>query len=378
MRLRVRPYLMAGISIVAAGSIAIPPSVAPASHPPRHENVALAASTAPVNPLLKQPPPEYATAQAATALLPASAFSSTEAMTETLDVASAQVSALALPGLENAIITAYDVIMPWVDWGVNLGIYATQWIPVVNWFTPQISIFYYSLIRPMITSAVFNIAYWVGGTISFGQGLTNFFNDTVAAGIGFVNAEIDWLLSFLPPFPPFPPFFSSLAAQSTMEVMGARTAVQIPAGVGTAAEQVIDEEPEPTTPPVDQAEQTTPPAEPETPVAGEPGPSTVETDPTDVEPQQPVQAPADDTSDGEDVGDEDTEQDADAEETTDVDSDVDSEQPDIDSEDPGPDPQADNEPDNTPDTKNETTSDTKPDTTSDTKPDSSSGSGAEK
>lgn len=387
MRLRVRPYLMAGISIVAAGSIAIPPSVAPASHPPRHENVALAASTAPVNPLLKQPPPEYATAQAATALLPASAFSSTEAMTETLDVASAQVSALALPGLENAIITAYDVIMPWVDWGVNLGIYATQWIPVVNWFTPQISIFYYSLIRPMITSAVFNIAYWVGGTISFGQGLTNFFNDTVAAGIGFVNAEIDWLLSFLPPFPPFPPFFSSLAAQSTMEVMGARTAVQVPAGVGTApAEEVADEEP--ATPPVDQTEQTeqtTPPAEPETPVAEEPGPSTVETDPADAEPQQPVETPTDDTSDGEGLPDEDAEQDADADvdvdvdvdETTTGDTDVDSEEPDIDSEDPGPDPQADNEPDNTPDTKNETTNDTKPDTKNDTKPDSSAGSGAE-
>src|SRR3546814_11450124 len=61
-------------------------------------------------------------------------------ISETLDVASAQVSALALRGLESAIITAYDVIMPWVDWGVKLGIYATQWIPVVNWFPLQISI----------------------------------------------------------------------------------------------------------------------------------------------------------------------------------------------------------------------------------------------
>ncbi len=66
MRFSVRPYLMAGVGIVAAGTIAIPSSVAPPSHAPRQENVALAAHTQPANPLLKQPLPEYATAQAAT------------------------------------------------------------------------------------------------------------------------------------------------------------------------------------------------------------------------------------------------------------------------------------------------------------------------
>lgn len=363
MRLRVRPYLMAGIGIVAAGTIAIPPSVAPPSHAPRQENVALAAQTQPVNPLLKQPPPEYATAQAATALLPAAAFSSTEAMTETLDVASAQVSALALPGLENAIITAYDVIMPWVDWGVNLGIYATQWIPVVNWFTPQISIFYYSLIRPIITSAVFNIAYWVGGTVSFGQGLTNFFNDTVNAGIGFVNAEIDWLLSFLPPFPPFPPFFSSFAAQSTMEVMGARTAVQVPAGVGTALADDVTDEASPT-PLGDETEETPPQPGSEAPPVEESGQTPadpVDTEPADAEPQQPVETPTDDEGlPDEGLPDADAEQDADVEDTTDVDADLDAEQPDAETDDPGPDPEAGSEPDDKPDAKPDTTNDTKP------------------
>lgn len=285
MQFSVRPYLMAGVGVIAAGTIAIPASVAPPSPAPRHDSVALTAQTQPVNPLLKQPLPQLETAQAAAALLPAEAFASTEALTETLDVASAQVGALALPGLESAIITAYDVIMPWVDWGVNLGIYATQWIPVVNWFTPQISIFYYSLIRPIITSAVFNIAYWVGGTVSFGQGLSNFFNDTVNAGIGFVNAEIDWVLSFLPPFPPFPPFFSSVAASTVMEVVGARTALEIPAEAGTAltdaGEVPAGEDPQtPVTEPVEEQEPSTPETE-----AAEP-PTEVE-----AEPETPVDAP---------------------------------------------------------------------------------------
>ena len=364
MRFSVRPYLMAGVGIVAAGTIAIPQSVAPPSHPPRQQNVVLAAHTQPVNPLRTQPSPEYATAQAATALLPAAAFSSAEAMSETLDVASAQVSALALPGLESAIINAYDVIMPWVDWGVNLGIYATQWIPVVNWFTPQISIFYYSLIRPIITSAVFNIAYWVGGTVSFGQGLTNFFNDTVNAGIGFVNAEIDWFLSFLPPFPPFPPFFSSLAAQSTMEVMGARTAIQVPAGVGTALNEGTDQETPP--PPAEETEQTPPQSGSETPPAEspaeDPAPAPADTELEDLEPQEPVETPVTDgdpkdeegLDDGdlkdEDLKDGDIEQEVDLEDKSDVDADLNIEKPDTVQDDPGPDPKADSDPDNKPET----------------------------
>lgn len=370
MRFSVRPYLMAGVGIVAAGTIAIPQSVAPPVHAPRQENVALAAHTQPVNPLLQQPLQRYATAQAATALLPAAAFSSTEAMTETLDVASAQVSALALPGLENAIIAAYDVIMPWVDWGVNLAIYATEWIPFVNLLTPQISIFYYSLIEPIITSAVFNFAYWVGGSISFGQGLSNFFNQTVAAGVGFVNAEIDWFLSFLPPLPPFFP----LAAQSVMEVAGARTALQVPAGIGTEGDEVAEEEP--STAPADDAEQTAPqpettPAQPpaEEPVTDPAAP--LETEPEELEPQQPVETPVaevdpqeeDDLTDDDAELEIDAEQEVDVEDKTDIESDRESETttPDTVRDDPGPDPKTDSGPD----TKSDTKSDTKNDSGSD-------------
>lgn len=378
MRFSVRPYLMAGVGIVAAGSIAIPPSVAPPNAAPRQQNVVLAAHAEPVNPLLRQP--GFATTAAAAALLPADALTSTEAMTATLDAAAAEVSALALPGLESAIINAYDVIMPWVDWGVNLGIYATQWIPIVNWFTPQISIFYYSLIRPIITSAVFNVAYWVGGQISFGQGLANFFNESVDAGIGFVNAEIDWLLSFLPPFPPFPPFFSSVS-QSVMEVAGARTAVQVPAGVGVA---LADDEAEK---PAEPTDETTEPSQPETVTPGETAAETAPAD-TEVEPETPEtpKTPAD------------PEQTPVEETDTEPQDEVDSADPDAVPEDEDAEKELDEKPaDTKPDTDEDadadqdaditkpgtvqdgTKPDTKPDTKSDSKPDTKkdSGSGSE-
>ncbi|MGW0159069.1 hypothetical protein ACWDUN_07065 [Mycobacterium sp. NPDC003323] len=236
MRVRVRPYLMAGIAVVAAGSIALPQSVTPPGTPTvRQDTVALTAQTKSFDllpaALVATRPPTPGTGPTELPKLLAEALEAAPAVTPS--ASAPQASALALPVLGNAIIEAYDVIMPWVDWGVNLGIYATEWIPVVNWFTPQISIFYYSLIRPVITSAVFNIAYWVGGAISFGQGLSNFFNDTVAAGVNFVNAEIDWFLSFLPPLPPFFPL--SAASEAVMAVQGARTAVQIPAAAEAPA-----------------------------------------------------------------------------------------------------------------------------------------------
>lgn len=317
MRLRVRPYLMAGVAVLAAGSISLPTSVTPPSAPAaRHDSVALTAQTRSFDKLptalvtVRPPAPDEAPTEIPKLL--AEAFEAAPAAAP-----SAQASALAFPGLSNAIIDTYYTVMPWVDWGVNLAVYATEWIPIVNWFTPQFDIFYYSLIRPIITSAVFNIAYWVGGTVSFGDGLANFFNDTVAAGVGFVNAEIDWLLSFLPPLPPFFPF--AAAAEAVMEIQGARTAVQIPApadaesaaGTPEPTESVTpeptdtDTTPEPTQPveptvPADPDPAAQTPAEPaaetEAPADGD-----LEAPPTDAEDLTGNEDPAEDEKDAEDI-----------------------------------------------------------------------------
>ncbi len=270
MRLRVRPYLMAGVAVVAAGSISLPSSVTPSSAPAvRHDSVALTA--------------QARTFDALPAALVAVRPSAPDAgptelpklLAEALDTApSAQASALALPGLGNAIIDAYYTVMPWVDWGVNLAVYATEWIPLVNLLTPQIDIFYYSLIRPIITSGVFNFAYWVGGAIDFSQGLTNFFNESVAAGVNFINTEIDWFLSFLPPLPPFFPL--AAASQAVMAVEGARTAVQIPADPESTPEYPDEQQNEPT-----ESAASTP-----TPDPTSPDPTAPEQTPT---PQAPVE-----------------------------------------------------------------------------------------
>jgi hypothetical protein len=52
MRVRIRPYLMAGMAVVAAGSISAPSAVNPLSTAPtRHDTVALSAQAKPFDPL---------------------------------------------------------------------------------------------------------------------------------------------------------------------------------------------------------------------------------------------------------------------------------------------------------------------------------------
>ncbi|MGU3497421.1 hypothetical protein [Mycobacterium sp. C31M] len=307
MRLRVRPYLMAGVAVVAAGGISLPSTVTPHAVPAaRHDSVALTAQNSAFDvlpsALITVRPPAPSDGPTELPKLLSEALAAAPAATPTV-----QASALAFPGLSNAIIGAYDVIMPWVDWGVNTAVYAVGWIPVVNWFTPQIDIFYYDLIRPIITSAVFNIAYWVGGIQSFGQGLTNFFNDTVAAGGLFIDAQIDWLLSFLPPLPPFFPF--AAASEAVMAVQGARTAVQIPAPE-KPAESTVEEEPTATEPTesTEPAVPVEPQPEPETELVPEPEAPQPPADVTDPEPETaPEDTTATDEKDPEESGTDETE-----------------------------------------------------------------------
>jgi hypothetical protein len=119
--------------------------------------------------------------------------------------AAATTVTFGLPGLQNAIINGYNTIMPWVDWGVEVAQWAVGWVPWVGWVgADQIGLFYFDLIRPIITSAVYNTAYVIGGSVGFFPAIGNFINDTGNAINGFIHAEINWALSFLPPLPPLP------------------------------------------------------------------------------------------------------------------------------------------------------------------------------
>ncbi|OBK26596.1 PE family protein [Mycobacterium asiaticum] len=103
-----------------------------------------------------------------------------------------------------AIENFYLAVEPYVAYGFNLAAYAAGWLPYVGILAPQINFFYY-LFEPMVQSGLFNILDWLSGTVTFSQGLSNFWATTTASINQFINTEIYWFLSFFPPLPPLPP-----------------------------------------------------------------------------------------------------------------------------------------------------------------------------
>ncbi|HUH71947.1 MAG TPA: PE family protein [Mycobacterium sp.] len=103
----------------------------------------------------------------------------------------------------DGIKSLYNAIEPWVLYGFQLAQYAVGYLPWIGFLAPQITIFYY-LFEPIVQSGLFNILDWLGGSITFVQGLNNFFGATAASINTFINNEINWFLSFLPPLPPLP------------------------------------------------------------------------------------------------------------------------------------------------------------------------------
>ena len=115
-------------------------------------------------------------------------------------------AANALASLSDAIEGAYLAIEPYVQYGFELAAWAGAYLPYIGWLAPQI-MFFYNLFEPMVQSGLFNILDWLGGEITFAQGLSNFWATTTASINYFINTEINWFLSFLPPLPPLPPIF---------------------------------------------------------------------------------------------------------------------------------------------------------------------------
>jgi hypothetical protein len=240
MNVSARSYIAAGVAALTAGVIALPTTIDPLASPSttsasvQKERVALLAAARSFTAPIPQPvafvvlPPQHTGT-------PTAAPNSVVKAAPTAAIAAAAPAALVgFPVIQNAIINAYNVIDPWVDYGVNVAQYAVGWIPVASFFAPQIGIVYYSLIDPIVASAVYNTAYVLGGSIGLVQGISNVINDSINAGIGFVNAEINWALSFLPPLPPIP-----FAAAQT-------TALKVAAGPTTqATTETVDEKHEP-------------------------------------------------------------------------------------------------------------------------------------
>jgi hypothetical protein len=127
----------------------------------------------------------------------------------------------------SSIIWVYNAVEPWVRYGVDLAAYAVGWIPYVGWLAPQITIFY-NFGERIARSITHNVAYWLDGNISFGQGLVNVGVDTINAFIYLANAELAFWLPPLPPIPSLPPiFFPFAAAEATTAVASAAETVDV-------------------------------------------------------------------------------------------------------------------------------------------------------
>jgi hypothetical protein len=118
-------------------------------------------------------------------------------------------NAAVLPAAGNTIATAienaYLAIEPWVNYGFELVVYAANY--VIPFGLANQILFFYNLFEPMVQSGLFNILDWLSGSISFSEGLANFWAATTSSINVFINTEINWFLSFFPPLPPLPPWF---------------------------------------------------------------------------------------------------------------------------------------------------------------------------
>ncbi len=110
-------------------------------------------------------------------------------------------AAVAAQSLGDDIEALYNAVEPWVAYGVNFLSWAVGWVPVAGLLAPQL-IFDYDLGEAITQSLVFNTADLLGGTVSFSEALSNINTATTDAINAFINAEIGWIESMLPPAPP--------------------------------------------------------------------------------------------------------------------------------------------------------------------------------
>ncbi len=203
MSVSVRSHLVAGVAALAVSATVLSPvgvSLPGPETPAIAHRVDLAAS---VKPLVMEPmsPETIATARA---------------VIERIDPEAQlplQTAAIVAPtpqnGLSSAIISGYQFIQYWVDYGVQLADYVLGFIPYGYLIGDQVSIVYFNLVRPISDSVVYglvvpvvndplNIWSYVNGAVIVGQTTINALINT---GIAEFNYFFGWLIPPLPPLP---------------------------------------------------------------------------------------------------------------------------------------------------------------------------------
>ena len=224
MDISIRSCLTAGVAVVTAAAVVLVPSIEASEKPAAAPAVAHVAS-----------PPIELTASVQPALTAASLPTLLLGWLERIVVPPSAGQPLPTPqfppavggtSIDSTIKNVYNAIEPWVRYGFELATYAVGWIPYVGWLSPQIMIFY-NFGERIARSITFNIADWLGGNVSFGQGLINVGIDTVNS---FIQLGIDQWNFWLPPLPPLPPFpFAAKQATTTQATTTQATAAAVTA-----------------------------------------------------------------------------------------------------------------------------------------------------
>lgn len=234
-----RPLLTTGVALITAVALTFVPSVKDSQQSARPAQTTSAAqiATAPI--------------QLAAAVQPLATTTLPSLLVEWVDrivvppSASAPFPTPQFPpvvggtSVSSFIKNTYNAIEPWVQWGFELVAYGVGWVPYVGWLAPQIMIFY-NLGERIVRSITFNIADWIGGQVSFAQGLINVGVDTINSFIFFANDQLAFWLPPLPPIPPIGPFAAAETAELTESTDSmAMTSAEIP---GKAALDVVEGE----------------------------------------------------------------------------------------------------------------------------------------
>ncbi len=201
MKISARSALIAGVATLTISAVAAAPSVQPL--PPPRPAVELTAAVQP----LAAPTATNLTGLLQRILLAPGIGTPPPPLPPPIVVPT--------PGsIGSSITNIYIALEPWVHYGFELAQYAVSWIPYVGWLAPQIDIFYH-LGESIVHSIVFNIADWLDGNQSFGQGLIKVGQDTIDAFINFGVAQWHfWLPSI--PLPPLPGIFTASAPATTL------------------------------------------------------------------------------------------------------------------------------------------------------------------
>jgi hypothetical protein len=234
-----RSYLMASVAAVGASAIAIAPSVAP---PP---DVRIQAEPHPAARVVSK-----ATVELLAALQPMSPRSVLSLASRTLSGTTAPVPPaavapqrpVALNSASDFVISAWNAVLPWIDYGVDLTDYVLGFIPGVSIIGDQVSIVYYSLVRPVansfvvdlvapVVNAPLNPASYVNGLVTLGSvTVTSLIN----LGINEFNYFFGWLIPPIPPIPLAAPVTTTPVAQAQTAMIGT-PATAGPADQGTSA-----------------------------------------------------------------------------------------------------------------------------------------------